>query len=84
MLNEGKSISETIKEKSVTMLNSLSNDNGKFTYWDKLLESFENDPDYNIIKFKMNNLVNKLNSLNSEELKEYMNRDFEIEIWDEI
>ena len=50
-----------------------------------LLEKFKNDNDFEIIKNKINNLVKKLNSFKNEKsLNEYLNRDFETDIWNEI
>ena len=77
---------ETTIEKTLSVAYSLTNDttDGKFIYWDKLLEYFKNDDDYYIIKSKMDNITEKLNTLDGDNLKEYLNRDFETDVWFEI
>ena len=79
---------KNIQEKVNLILSTLTYDNqdNTFDYSNRLLlETFKNDDDFNIIKSKMNNLVNKLNSFeNKEDLDQYLNKDLESEIWNEI
>lgn len=67
------------------LLITLSNDNRTFGYCEKILERHK-DENYDLLKTKMDNLVNKLNSIkdNKEELTRFINRDFEDDIWYEI
>jgi hypothetical protein len=77
-----------LKEKVIFIVNSLKYDeqDKSFNYSNRILfDSFENDNDFQLIKSKMNNLIFKLNSFeNKEELNEYLNKDFETEIWENI
>jgi hypothetical protein len=83
LINSNK-MNSTI-EKSLRIVHTLSNDGGKFGYFEDLLESFKEDEDYLIIKTKMDNLVEKLNSITDhDDLMEYMTRDFETEIWETL
>ena len=79
---------KNVQEKVNLILSTLKYDDqdNTFDYSNRLLlETFKSDVDFDIIKSKMNNLVNKLNSFeNEKELYQYLNKDFESEIWNDI
>jgi hypothetical protein len=67
-------------EKFGTICYSMYKKNNKWFYWEKLLESYSNEDDYDILKTKINNFIVLLN----EKEDEYLNKDIETEIWDNI
>ena len=76
---------KTTLEKTLDIAYTLSNDSGKFGYFTEMMVGiYGKDDDFQVIKTKMDNLVEKLNSLKGDELTDYLNKDFETEIWDEI
>jgi len=77
----------TTIEKVKSILPSLVYDvkDKSYTYqYRYMCDKFENDEDFELIKEKMTNLVNKLNSLTKRESNRFIKRDFESDIWNDI
>lgn len=80
---------EEIKKKVVDIVGTFtkSDVSDEIIFWEKLLETYENDKDYKIIKSKVYNLL-KLTNLtkkkSEEEFKKLLDRDLEDDIWYEI
>lgn len=74
-------------DKVKSVIQSLSYDKKDKSYvynYRYMCDEFENDEDFELIREKMTNLVNKLNELRGGDLKKFMLMDFEKEIWEKI
>ena len=75
----------TIKEKAVELAGTISkNDSGVgYNYYETLLD--KNDPDYQVLKSKFDNLMILLEEVDSKgEMDSFGELDFEDEIWEMI
>lgn len=76
-----------IKEKVKSIISTMEvsfEDKGFDYFEDMMISNFSNDPDFSIIKEKMDNLVNLLTTKQSESQKsfeDFLDLDFEDEIW---
>lgn len=68
----------TTKEKFTDICYNISNDNGKYDVWWEYLKIYENDNDYQVLKNKITNFINKLN----EDDSKWLNKDVENEIFE--
>lgn len=79
-----------LKEKVSSIVSTIEeNDNHDgFNYFEELMNNkYSNDPDFHIIKEKMDNLIvllNKVNKEGEESFEKFQDLDFETEIWDMI
>ena len=78
-----------IKEKVKWVASTMEIENGdtEFSYFEDMMNGiFENDPDLPLIKQKMDNLVALCyeKNKNSEEFENFLDLDFETEIWEMI
>ena len=79
-----------IKQKVVRIAHTINQNDQKdgFNYYEELLNDlYSNDPDFPIIKSKLDNLVELLQKVNlegDEAFEKFENLDFEDEIWDMI
>lgn len=77
----------TLQKKVVSIAYTIKQNDQKngFSYYEELLNDlYSNDPDFLIIKSKLDNLVNLLQEANlkgDEEFKKFESLDFEDEIW---
>lgn len=77
----------SIKEKVMWVISTMeiTQYQKKYNYFEDMMYGiFENDSDLPIIKSKMDNLVELLESKNEEEFEIFMDLDFESEIWEMI
>jgi GTP-binding protein EngB required for normal cell division len=76
-----------IKEKVKRIASTIEqNDNGNgYNYFEEMMKYYYSaDSDFTIIKQKMDNLIKLLESKTEEEVDEFMDLDFEEEIWEMI